>query len=158
MLMRRNIDACTLNKDKKFWFIWWNFKYLNSLLEKDTHDRIFGKNTSYIHVDNGSSLNVPIPIKIIALTTITLIETSVLVLYLSIHSLIFNFPLLCTSSWRFEICLPPMYNLIEFSSNNQITPKLFSSLNSTNIYISSYKRMLNRAISMEVRFNTFPLL
>ena len=71
------------------------FKYLSSLLVKDTHDRIFRKNTSYIPVDNGSSLNVTISIRIIALTNITLIETSVLVLYLSIHSLIFNFPLLC---------------------------------------------------------------
>ena len=91
------------------------FKYLSSLLVKDTHDRIFRKNTSYIPVDNGSSLNVTISIRIIALTNITLIETSVLVLYLSIHSLIFNFPLLCTSSWRFEICLPVMYDPIEFS-------------------------------------------
>ena len=31
------------------------------------------------------------------------------------------------------------------------------SINSTYIYISSLKRMLNRPISMEVRFNTFPL-
>ena len=115
------------------------------------------KNTSYIPVDNGSSLNVPITIKIIALTNITLIETSVSVLYLSIHSLIFNFPLLCTSSWRFEICLPVMYDPIEFSPDIQITPKLFVSINSTDIYISSYKRLLNRSIPMEVRFNTFPL-
>ena len=38
------------------------FKYLSSLLVKDTHDRIFRKKTSYISVDNGSSLNVPITI------------------------------------------------------------------------------------------------
>ena len=117
----------------------------------------FKKNTSYIPVDNGSSLNVTISIRIIALTNITLIETSVLVLYLSIHSLIFNFPLLCTSSWRFEICLPVIYDPIEFSPDDQITPKLFSSLNSKNICISSIKFVLNKPISMEVRFNTFPL-
>ena len=40
------------------------------------------KNTSNILVDNGSSLNVTISIRIIALTNITLIETSVSVLYL----------------------------------------------------------------------------
>jgi hypothetical protein len=39
----------------------------------------FEKKTSNIPVDNGSSLNVPITIKIIALTNITLIETSILV-------------------------------------------------------------------------------
>jgi hypothetical protein len=37
----------------------------------------FGKKMSNIPVGNGSSLNVPITIKIIALTNITLIETSV---------------------------------------------------------------------------------
>ena len=58
----------------------------------------FEKNASNIPVDNGSSLNVTIRMKILALTNITLIETSVLVLYLSIHYLIFNFPLLCASS------------------------------------------------------------
>ena len=54
------------------------FKYLSSLLVKDTHDRIFRKNTSYIPGDNGSSLNITIRMKIIALTNITLIETSVI--------------------------------------------------------------------------------
>jgi hypothetical protein len=132
------------------------FKYLSSLLVKDTHDRIFRKNTSYIPVDNGSSLNVTIRIKINELTNITVIETSVIAIYLLIHYLIFNSSLLCTSSWRFEICLPVIYDSIEFSPDDQITPKLFCSLNSTIIYISSYKRMLNRSISMEVRFNTFP--
>jgi hypothetical protein len=41
----------------------------------------FRKNMSRIPVDNGSSLNITITIKIIALTNITLIETSVTVLY-----------------------------------------------------------------------------
>jgi hypothetical protein len=41
--------------------------------------RLFGKKTSNIPVDNGSSLNIPITIKIIALTNRTLIETSVLI-------------------------------------------------------------------------------
>ena len=98
----------TVNRCEEVRFIWSSFNYLNSLLVKDTHDRIFRKNTSYIPVDNGSSLNITIRIKIIVLTNRTLIETSVSVLYLSIHSLIFNLPLLCTSSWRFEICLPPI--------------------------------------------------
>ena len=75
------------------------------------------KNTSNIPVDDGSSLNIPITVKIIALANVTVIETSVLALYLFIHSLIFNSPLLCTSSWRFEICLPPIYILIAFSPN-----------------------------------------
>jgi hypothetical protein len=42
----------------------------------------FRKNMSNIPGDNGSSLNIPITIKIIALTNITLIiETSVSVVY-----------------------------------------------------------------------------
>jgi hypothetical protein len=56
------------------------FDYINSLLVKETHDRIFWKKTSNIPVDNGSSLNIPITIRIIALTNITLIEASVLLL------------------------------------------------------------------------------
>jgi hypothetical protein len=39
----------------------------------------FRKKTSNISVDNGSSLNIPITIEIIALANIILIETSVLV-------------------------------------------------------------------------------
>jgi hypothetical protein len=39
----------------------------------------FRKKLSNIPVDNGSSLNIPITIKIIALTNRTLIEASVLV-------------------------------------------------------------------------------
>jgi hypothetical protein len=59
--------------------------------------------------------------------------------------------------WRFKICLPSLYNLIEFFPNDQNTLKLFSSIKRTNTYISSNKFVLNRLISMEVRFNTFPL-
>jgi hypothetical protein len=44
------------------------FEYINSLLVKQTHDPIFQKKTSNIPVENGSSLNIPITIKIIALT------------------------------------------------------------------------------------------
>jgi hypothetical protein len=117
----------------------------------------FRKKTSNIPVDNGSSLNTPITIKIIALTNITLIETSVLVAYLLLYYLIFNPPLLCTSSWPFEICLLSLYILIEFSPNDQNTLKLFLSINRTNIYISSDKFVLNRSIPMEVRLNGFPL-
>jgi hypothetical protein len=117
----------------------------------------FQKKTSNIPVDNRTSLYIPITIKIIGLTNITLIETSVLVFYLLIYYLIFNPPLLCTSSWRFENCLPSLYMLIEFSPNDQNTPKLFSPIKRTNIYISSDKYVLNRSISMEVRLNGFPL-
>jgi hypothetical protein len=55
------------------------FEYINSLLVKETHDPIFQKKTSNKPVDNGSSLNRPITVKIIALTSRILIETSVLV-------------------------------------------------------------------------------
>jgi hypothetical protein len=41
----------------------------------------FRKNMSKIPVDNGSSLNKLVTLKIIALTNITLIETSVSVVY-----------------------------------------------------------------------------
>jgi hypothetical protein len=119
--------------------------------------RYFRKKTSNIPVDNGSSLNIPITVKIIAFTNITLIDTSVLLLYLLLYYMIFNPLLLCTSSWRFEICLPSLYMLIEFSPNDQNTLKLFVSIKRTNIYILSYKFVLNRSIPMEVRFNTFPL-
>ena len=119
--------------------------------------RYFRKKTSNIPVDNGSSLNIPITIKIIALTNIRMIETSVLLLYPLIHYLIFNPPLLCTSCGDSKICLPSLYNLIEFSPNDQITLKLFLPIKRTNIYISSYKFVLNRSISNEVRLSTFPL-
>ena len=46
---------------------------------------IFVPNTSNMPIDNECSLNIPITIKIIALTNKTVIETSVLALYLSIH-------------------------------------------------------------------------
>jgi hypothetical protein len=59
--------------------------------------------------------------------------------------------------WRFEICLPSLFNLIEFSTNDQNTPKLFVPIKSTDIYISSDKIVLNRSIPMEVRFDTFSL-
>jgi hypothetical protein len=119
--------------------------------------RIFGKKTSNIPVHNGSSLNIPITIKIIALTNRTLIETSVLVVYLLLYYLIFNPPLLCTSCGDSKICVPSLYILIEFSPNDQNTPKLFLSIKHTNIYVLSNKFVLNRLISMEVRFNTFLL-
>jgi hypothetical protein len=117
----------------------------------------FGKKTSNIPIDNGSPLNIPITIKIIALTNITLIETSVLVVYLLLYYLISNLPLLCTSCGDSKICLPCLYILIEFSPNDQNTMKIFLSIKRTNIYISSGKFVLNRLISMEVRLITFPL-
>jgi hypothetical protein len=57
------------------------FKDINSLLEKRHMIEYFRKNMSKIPGDNGSSLNKLIKIKIIALTNITLIETSVSVVY-----------------------------------------------------------------------------
>jgi hypothetical protein len=49
---------------------------------KETHDTIFQrKNMSNIPGDNGSSLNKLITLNIFALTNITLIETSVPVVY-----------------------------------------------------------------------------
>ena len=98
----------TVNRYEEVRFIWSCFNYLNSLLEKDAHDRIFRKNESYIPGDNGSSLNIPITMKIIALSNITVLETSVLALYLLVHYLIFNLPLLCTSCGDSKIFLPPM--------------------------------------------------
>jgi hypothetical protein len=50
-----------------------------------------------------------------------------------------------------------MYIVIESSPNNQIPSKLFASINSTDIYILSYKFVMNGPMSMEVRLNTFPL-
>jgi hypothetical protein len=115
------------------------------------------KNMSKIPVDNGSSLNKLITLKIITITNITLIETSVLVIYILVYYSIYYPSLLCTSCEVSKICLPPMYNVIESFPNDQIRPKLFVSINSTYIYISSDKFVLNKPISMEVRFNRFPL-
>jgi hypothetical protein len=57
-----------------------NFLAYKLPLRKETHDTIFlKKNMSNIPGDNGSSLNILITVKIIALTHITLIETSVTV-------------------------------------------------------------------------------
>jgi hypothetical protein len=53
--------------------IWEIFKYLNSLSLRDTWYRYFRKNASKKPGDNGSFLNIPITIAIIALTNITLI-------------------------------------------------------------------------------------
>jgi hypothetical protein len=57
------------------------FKVINSLLGKRHMIEYFRKNMSKIPVDNGSSLNITMTLKIIALTNITLIETSVLAVY-----------------------------------------------------------------------------
>jgi hypothetical protein len=117
----------------------------------------FQKNTSNIPVDNGSSFKAIIIKPTRRFINITLIETSVLVVYLLLYYLTFNPPLLCTSSWRFEIRLPSLYILIAFSPNDQNTLKLFLSIKRTNIYISSSKFVLNSSIPMELRFDTFPL-
>jgi hypothetical protein len=109
------------------------------------------QNTSKIPSDNGTSLNKLITQKIIALTHITLIETYVSVVYLLVYYLIYYPPLLCTSCDVSKIYLPPIYNPIAFSPNDQIPPKLFVPIiNSTDIYILSDKFVLNRSISMGV--------
>jgi hypothetical protein len=51
--------------------------------------------------------------------------------------------------WRFEICLPSLHILIEFSPNDQNTPKLFVPFKRTNIYISSSKQIDNHGGSIE---------
>jgi hypothetical protein len=43
-----------------------------------------------------------------------------------------------------------MYNVIESSPNDQIQPKLFVSINSTETYISSDKFVLNKSVSLEL--------
>jgi hypothetical protein len=69
----------------------WKLRWVYKLsLSKSTNNFDYSKKTSNIPVDNGSSLNIPITMKIIALTNITLIETSVLLLYLLLYYLIFN--------------------------------------------------------------------
>jgi hypothetical protein len=93
----------------------------------------FRKNMSKIPDDNGSSLNKLITLKIIALKNVTLIETSVSVVYLLVYYSIYYPPLLCTSCDVSKICLPPMYIQIECSQNDQIPPKRFVSINSTDI-------------------------
>jgi hypothetical protein len=59
--------------------------------------------------------------------------------------------------WRFKICLPSLYTLIEFPPNYQNTLKLFVSIKCTNIYISSNKFVLNRSVPIEVQLIIFPL-
>jgi hypothetical protein len=118
----------------------------------------FRKNMSNIPGDNGSSLNKLITLQIIALTYATLIETSVLAVYLLVYYSIYYSPLLCTSCDVSKMCLPPMYIPIECSPDDQILPKLFVSINRTDIYISSDKFVLKNLISMELQFNTFQFL
>ena len=76
-----------------FWILEWILLQRNELLEVELVELVellvvFG-------TDNGSSFNIPITIKFIALTNITIIETSVVALYLLLDYLIFNPPLLC---------------------------------------------------------------
>ena len=89
----------------------------------DTKDTIYGND------DNDGNDHI------IALTNIAKIETSVLVLHLLLYYLIFDPPLLCTCSWRFEICLPPIYILIVFSPNDQIRPKFFVLILTIQIFV-----------------------
>jgi hypothetical protein len=83
-----------------------------------------------------------------------MIKTSVSVVYLLVYYSIYHPPLLCTSFVviRISAC-HPYINPIESSPNDQTQPKLFVSINSTDIYISSDKFVMNGPISMEVRFN-----
>ena len=73
------------------------FSFLNAHLVNTGKIFILWKNTSNTPVDNESSLNITITVKIIELTDITIIEISVQALYLLVYNLIFNLPLLCTS-------------------------------------------------------------
>jgi hypothetical protein len=50
-----------------------------------------------------------------------------------------------------------MYIPIECSPDDQISPKLFVLIERTIIYILFGNFVMNGLISMEVRFNTFPL-
>ena len=47
-------------------------------------------------------------------------------------------------------CLPRTYILIKKIPNDQITPKFFVSITSTNIYISSVNFVLNGSILMDL--------
>ena len=51
----------------------------------------------------------------------------------------------------------PIHPHNRFFPNDQILLKLFVSINSTNIYISSMKFVLNGPILMELWFNLFPM-
>ena len=115
----------------------------------DTNNFIFLKNTSNIPVGNGSSVKALIIKPTRPIIIITIIYTSVLVLYLLLYNSIRNPPLLCTSCDVSKICLPSTYDLTKFSLNDQIQPKLSVLIKSTNIYISPHKFVLNRSISME---------
>jgi hypothetical protein len=99
---------------------------------------------SKIPGDNGSSVNKLITLKINVLANITLIETSVSVVYLSVYYSIYYSPLLYAHLGTFrKVYLPPMYNpIIESSYNDQIQLELFVSIDSTDIYISSSKFVL----------------
>jgi hypothetical protein len=137
--------------------IWVNFKHINSLLGKRRMIAYFRKNISKIPGDNGSSLKKLITLKINVLPNITITKTSVLVVNPWFLYSVYYPPLLCTSCDVSKICLPSIYIPIECSPNDQTPPKLFVSINSTDIYISSCKFVLNKSISMEIWFNTFPL-
>jgi hypothetical protein len=121
----------------------------------------FGKKMSNIPVDNGSSFKALIVVKLtgwLINITITETETSLLLLYLLLFFSIRNPHLLCTSCGDSKICLPSLYILIKFSPNDQNTLKLFLSINKrTNIYISSYKFVMNGPILIDIQLIEFPV-
>jgi hypothetical protein len=81
-----------------------------------------------------------------------MIVVTVLVYKLIHYNSIRSPALLCTSCSNSKFALPSLYNLIEFSPNDQNTLELFVSIiKRTNIYIPSGKFVLNRSIPMEVR-------
>ncbi|OEU19907.1 hypothetical protein FRACYDRAFT_216987 [Fragilariopsis cylindrus CCMP1102] len=86
-----------------------------------------------------------------------MVNTSVPVLYLSLYYSIRNPLLLCTSCGDPKFTFPSLYNLTEFSPNDQITLKILLPIERTEIFNSSDTFVLNRLISMEVRSNEFPL-
>jgi hypothetical protein len=69
-----------------------------------------------------------ITLKIIALTNITLIETSKSLVYILVYYLIYHPPLLCTSCDVSKICLPPIYNPITFSQMTKFHQNFLSLL------------------------------
>ena len=120
-LIERNINIGTLNRDKTIF-------QLHKLSSRKRHtwpDFPIRENTSNILFENGPSLNILITIKIIALTNIILIETTVLLVYLLLCYLIFNFPLLCTSCGNLKFACHryiTSYNFPQMTTFNRIFP------------------------------------
>ena len=86
-----------------------------------------------IPVDNGSYFNEPKTIKIIALTYVVMMETSLILLYPLLYHSIHNPSLLCTSCDDSKICLPSLYKLTKFPQRTKFN-RTTSSLLTVQIY------------------------